>query len=166
MCFSLQFLSGTSGIHPVNLIQLHFIKNVVFLDVASCTSCVNRCLQPSAQAGSSLADFSTLKMEAIHSSKMSVHTRSIQCHIPGDGILHSQRRENLKSYIFYPNILSVVQGMKLFITQFYFILIFLHLFMSKYSPQHFSFKQICSSLRERKQVTYPYKKVKLQLCIV
>jgi hypothetical protein len=56
-------------------------------------------LQPPAHAGSSLADFSTLKMEAIRSSKTSVHTRSTQRHISEDGILHSHHRENLKSYI-------------------------------------------------------------------
>jgi hypothetical protein len=49
-------------------------------------------LQPPAHAGSSLADFSTLKMEA--------HTRSARRHIPEDGILHSHRCENLKSYIY------------------------------------------------------------------
>jgi hypothetical protein len=56
-------------------------------------------LQPPAHAGSSLADFSTLKMEAIRSSETSVHTRSTRRHIPEDGILHSHNRENLKSYI-------------------------------------------------------------------
>jgi hypothetical protein len=41
-------------------------------------------------AGSSLADFSTLRMEAIRSSETSVHfTRSTRRHIPEDGILHS-----------------------------------------------------------------------------
>jgi hypothetical protein len=40
-----------------------------------------------AWAGSSLADFSTLKMEAILSSEMSVYTRSTRRHIPEDGIL-------------------------------------------------------------------------------
>jgi hypothetical protein len=29
---------------------------------------------------------------------MSIHTRSTQRHIPENGILHSHRRENLKSY--------------------------------------------------------------------
>jgi hypothetical protein len=54
-------------------------------------------MQPPAHAGSSLADFSTLKMEAILSSETSVHTRSrTRHHIPEDGILHSHRRENLK----------------------------------------------------------------------
>jgi hypothetical protein len=56
-------------------------------------------LQPPAHADSSLADFSALKMKAIHSSETSVHTRSTRRHFPEDGILHSQRRENLKSYI-------------------------------------------------------------------
>jgi hypothetical protein len=37
-------------------------------------------------------------MEAIRSSETSVHTRSTQRHIPEDGILHSHRCENLKSY--------------------------------------------------------------------
>jgi hypothetical protein len=42
-----------------------------------------------AHAGSSLADFSTLKMEAICSSETSVHfIGSTQLHIPEDGILH------------------------------------------------------------------------------
>jgi hypothetical protein len=49
-------------------------------------------------AGSSFADFSTLKMEEILSSEMSVHARSTQRHIREDGILHSHRWENLKSY--------------------------------------------------------------------
>jgi hypothetical protein len=56
-------------------------------------------LQPPAHAGSSFADFSTLKMEAIRSSETSVHTRSTRSHIPEDGIFRSHRRENLKSYI-------------------------------------------------------------------
>jgi hypothetical protein len=34
------------------------------------------------------SDFSTLKMEAIRSSEMSVHTRSTRHHIPENGILH------------------------------------------------------------------------------
>jgi hypothetical protein len=37
-------------------------------------------------------------MEAIHSTETSVHTRPSRRHIPEDGILHSHRRENLKSY--------------------------------------------------------------------
>jgi hypothetical protein len=55
-------------------------------------------LQPPAHSGSSLDEFSTLKMEAIHSSERSVRTRSRWRHIPEDGILHSHRCENLKSY--------------------------------------------------------------------
>jgi hypothetical protein len=49
-------------------------------------------------AGSSLADFFPLKMEEIRSSETSVHTRTIRRHIQEDGILHSHRRDNLKSY--------------------------------------------------------------------
>jgi hypothetical protein len=58
-------------------------------------------LQLPAHAGSSLADFSTLKMEAIRSSETSFQsTASTRRHTPEDGILHSHRRENLKSYMF------------------------------------------------------------------
>jgi hypothetical protein len=63
---------------------------------------VSRLLQsklPPAHAGSSLADFSTLKMEAIRSSETSVHTRSTRRYIPENGILHSHRCQNLKSYL-------------------------------------------------------------------
>jgi hypothetical protein len=45
------------------------------------------------------AKFSTLKMEAIRSSETSVYTRCTRRHVPEDGILHSQRCENLKSFI-------------------------------------------------------------------
>jgi hypothetical protein len=55
--------------------------------------------QPPVHAGSSRADFSSLKMEAISSCETSVHTRSTRRHNPEDGILHSHRRENLKSFI-------------------------------------------------------------------
>jgi hypothetical protein len=54
------------------------MKNTVFWDVASCRSCLNRRFGGTYQ----------LKMEAIHSSETSVHTRSTQRHIPEDGILH------------------------------------------------------------------------------
>jgi hypothetical protein len=98
------------------------MKNDVFWDMAPCTSCVNRrfggtyrlhlqgrkipergsrvsrWLQ-TAHAGSSLTDFSTLKLKASRSSETSVHTRSTRRQIPENGILHSHRRENLKSYI-------------------------------------------------------------------
>jgi hypothetical protein len=60
--------------------------------------CKGCSLQPPAHAGSSLADFYTLKMETIRSSETSVYTISTRRYIPEAGILHSHRRENLKSY--------------------------------------------------------------------
>jgi hypothetical protein len=41
----------------------------------------------------------TLMMETIRTSEMSVLALATRCHIPEYGILHSRRRENLKSYI-------------------------------------------------------------------
>jgi hypothetical protein len=58
-------------------------------------------LQPPANTSASLANFDTLKMEAIHSSETSVNTRPTQRHIPEDDILHSHRCESLISYILY-----------------------------------------------------------------
>jgi hypothetical protein len=55
-------------------------------------------LQLPAHAGSSRADFSTLKMEAINSSETLVHTRSTRRNILECGILYSHRRENFKPY--------------------------------------------------------------------
>jgi hypothetical protein len=41
----------------------------------------------------------TLMMEALLFSEMLTFTRATRRNIPKDGILHSHRRENLKSYI-------------------------------------------------------------------
>jgi hypothetical protein len=67
------------------------MKSAVFWDVAPCSFCVNRRFKrnvsTTAHAGSSLAKFSTRKMEAIRSSETSVHTKTTRRHIPGNGIL-------------------------------------------------------------------------------
>jgi hypothetical protein len=112
------------------------LKNAVFWDVAPCRSCVNRSFggtyhlhlevrkNPRARnqrkqvAAATFAGFSTLKMEAIHSSEKSDHTKSTRRHIPEDGILHSHRRGNLNSYIcmvslsVYPTLAFVRKLMK------------------------------------------------------
>jgi hypothetical protein len=80
------------------------MKNAVFWDVAPCRSCPNRRFggtyrlhlqgrnirerKTPAQAGSSLMNFSTLKMEAIRSSETSVHTGSTRRHIPEDATIN------------------------------------------------------------------------------
>jgi hypothetical protein len=47
----------------------------------------------------SLPILATLMMDVIQSSEASVLTIAAQCYIQEDDILHSHRRENLKSYI-------------------------------------------------------------------
>jgi hypothetical protein len=101
------------------------MKNAVFWDVTLCRSCVNRhfggtyrfhvhsppppcsyiaifdcwlSLQPPAHARYSLADFSTLKTEAVLSSEKSVHTRPTQRRIKEDGIFQ-YKPDSLLLYI-------------------------------------------------------------------
>jgi hypothetical protein len=107
----------SDGFHPsiIHLLSQLYAVNKIFLEERRlqecgavqilCESTFRRNVSPPASGSAvscsrcfSLADFSTLKMEAIHSSETSVHTRSTRRHVPEDDVLRSHRCENLKSY--------------------------------------------------------------------
>jgi hypothetical protein len=74
---------------------------IVFWDVTPCGSslCSVRRLLVTANVLPSLPTLVTLMIAALSSSETSVLTRAIRRSIPEDDILHSHRRENLKSCV-------------------------------------------------------------------
>jgi hypothetical protein len=106
-------LSVTEGTHHLRFAEENiytFLKNAVFWDVAPCSFCVNRrfwgtyCLhfqgRKIRERGTSVSSWLQTELQAICSSETSVHGRTTRRHILENGILHSHRRENLKSYIY------------------------------------------------------------------
>jgi hypothetical protein len=84
------------------------MKNAIYWDVTPCGSCKNRRFRETCSLHNFLVNDKvvhtsrihfTVMIEATRYSETLVLTSATRCHITEDGIPHSHRSENLKSYI-------------------------------------------------------------------
>jgi hypothetical protein len=80
--------------------NIFVVKNAVFWDVTPCGCCKIQSFGLKYRLDHQGERISELETKLAVTNETSVLTRATRRHVSEDGILHSHRRENLKSYIF------------------------------------------------------------------